>query len=90
VEDRSDDDDDNDDDDDDAEESVAVEYWLFGRDRKEYDDDDNSDSDNESYGATVCRQQEYMDDNVLAITELICRKDNDDSSDDDDNDSVEL
>jgi hypothetical protein len=30
-----------------------------------------------------------MDDNVLAIPELICRKDNDDSSDDDDNNSVE-
>jgi hypothetical protein len=84
VEDISDDDDDDDDD----EESVAVQYWSFGKNRKDYDDDDNSDSDNESYGATVCRQQEDMDDNALAIPELIRRNDNDDSSDDDDNNSV--
>jgi hypothetical protein len=45
--------------------------------------------DNESYGATVRRQQDYMDDNILDIPELICRKDNDDSSDNDDNNSVE-
>jgi hypothetical protein len=30
-----------------------------------------------------------MDDNILDIPELICRKDNDDSSDDDDNNSLE-
>jgi hypothetical protein len=71
-----------------TENSSTVHYLLFGRDKKEYDDD-NSDSDNESYGATGCRQQEYKDDNVLAIPELICRKDNDDSSDDDDDNSIE-